>query len=247
MPGAEKRLMGTCMPTENLNQSNTSNDKSRKKTLLHMHRFYTEEARNQRSMMLEAVKWFTLILTAIAGGWIKLYSDFIYISRCNVGAEGMIFMNPCAEGMVLFLLSLLGIALSIACVKLLKSFYITNLEHITMFAKVEEELNFDKRIKRDKYFIGDNFITWHKYLKDRTNDKLEGIETCGYKSTKLVKNLTKDCITKHVGMYDSMKRVFYIFSGVFIISLLPVTHAMFGGLVPVTIVISLFAFYAYCC
>lgn len=33
------------------------------KDMLHMHQFYTEEARHQRSIMWEAVKWFTPILT----------------------------------------------------------------------------------------------------------------------------------------------------------------------------------------
>ena len=50
--------------------------------LLHIHQYYTQEARQQQIMMWETVKWFTPILTLIGGGWIKYYFDE-YLTRQN--------------------------------------------------------------------------------------------------------------------------------------------------------------------
>ncbi|MDY6792516.1 MAG: hypothetical protein SWH54_14735 [Thermodesulfobacteriota bacterium] len=130
------------------------------KEMLHMHQFYTEEARHQRSMMWETVKWFTPILTLIAGGWAKYYIDE-YL--------------PCKNFSIWLLLitfSILGICLCICCILLLRSFYRTNLKYISMFAKVEEEIEFDLKERGDsKYFPGDKHFTWEKWRDERRYGK----------------------------------------------------------------------------
>ena len=50
------------------------NADDRENVLLKMHEFYGAEARHQRSMMWETVKWFTPILTAIHTGWLWIYT-----------------------------------------------------------------------------------------------------------------------------------------------------------------------------
>ena len=160
----------------------TENEKN---ILLQMHQFYSQEARHQRSMMWETVKWFTPVLTILAGIWIKYFIDkFIPCSNSNFA-------------WLLIALSIGGICLSAICILLLRSFYRTNLIYITMFAKVEEELGFDTRKKLPvTYFSGDEYIIWEdyryyrmgkeptkdedesskftskKYIKDKFNDKL---------------------------------------------------------------------------
>jgi len=127
---------------------------------LHMHQFFTEEARHQRTMMWETVKWFTPILTLIAGVWIKYYIDNYLVCRNN------------SIWVVLFGLSLLGLFLCACCVLLLRSFYRTNLKYISMFAKVEEELEFDlKERGNSEYFPGDSHITWEEWREERKRSK----------------------------------------------------------------------------
>ena len=141
---------------------------NKNKNLLQMHHFYTEEARHQRTMMWETVKWFTPILTLIAGVWIKYSIDNFLVCRNY---------SLCV---VLLGLSILGIVLSVCCVFLLRSFYRSNLKYITMFAKVEEELQFDQTNRGgSKYFPGDKHITWENWRYERRHSE---------KSTKLDAN-----------------------------------------------------------
>jgi hypothetical protein len=175
--------------------------------LLHMHKFYSEEARHQRTMMWETVKWFTPILTLIVGVWIKYYIDE-YLPCENV----LIWL-------ILLGLSIVGFFLSSCCVLLLRSFYKTNLKYITMLAKVEDELNFDssKRSSRN-YFSGDEYITWEGYRESRMgnepnatfNDKKEADK---YTSESHISRQLRDkrMPFKATSIFSLMKFVFYIF------------------------------------
>jgi len=123
-----------------------------------MHRFYTEDARHQRSMMWDTVKWFTPILMAIHTGWFWMFiNKFLVCQKLEIT-------------LCLFALTIGGFALACICLKLLKSFYGSNLKYITMFAKVEDELDFDTRKKapeKRQAWRGDNYITYEKYAEDR--------------------------------------------------------------------------------
>ena len=99
-------------------------------------------------MMWDTVKWFTPILIALFGGWIKYFTD------------EFIAQNNSYAGWVLIALSVIGLFLSIICIYLLRSFYKSNLIYITMFAKVEEELGFETRKNAPfDYYPGDEHIT----------------------------------------------------------------------------------------
>ena len=130
------------------------------KALLYMLQFFTEEARHQRTMMWETVKWFTPILTLIGGVWIKYYIDNYLDCKNN------------SIWIALFGLSILGLFLCACCVLLLRSFYSNNLKYISMFAKVEEELGFDLNERKDsEYFPGDSYITWEEWGEERKRSK----------------------------------------------------------------------------
>jgi hypothetical protein len=115
--------------------------------------------------MWETVKWFTPILTLIVGVWIKYFIDnYLVCKNISIWA-------------VLFALSNLGLFLCICCILLLRSFYRTNLKYITMFAKVEEKLKFDLKEREDsKWFPGDRYITWEKWIEERKGTKKNSIE-----------------------------------------------------------------------
>jgi len=188
--------------------------------MLHMHQFYTEEARHQRTMMWETVKWFTPILTLVAGGWTKYYID-AYL--------------PCKNLSIWFLLmsfSILGLCLCICCILLLRSFYRTNLKYISMFAKVEEEINFDLKERGDsKYFQGDKYITWEEWRekrqyseknsekKEENNSKTRKYTSVDYLNNKLSENCWKS-LFKKVSILRLMQSVFIIFGFVFLGSIL---------------------------
>jgi len=181
----------------------------RHQELLHMHRFYTEEARHQRTMMWDTVKWFTPILTLIGGGWVKYYLDN-YL--------------PCKNFLTFILLLVFAIfALSLCyfCILLLRSFYKTNIKYITMFSKVEEELTFDKRESGNmEYFPGDKFITWEGYRLRRKGDEVKNNDTKEKQYTS-IKHLKKEISDKYLpfksaSIFALMKTVFYIFCLFFI-------------------------------
>lgn len=182
--------------------------------LLLMHQFYSEEAKHQRIMMWETVKWFTPILTLIAGGWVKYFIDD-YLS-CR-------HLSIC---LLLLILSLIGLCLSFGCILLLRSFYRTNLKYITMFAKVEEELNIDSRNKSVKeYYPGDTNITWYEYNEERKGHKPVSLyddknEKEIFTSKKYVRQKLKDSYLpfKDVSIFCLMKCVFYLFIIFFIAS-----------------------------
>ena len=176
--------------------------------LLHMHLFYSQEARHQRTMMWETVKWFTPILTLVAAGWIKYYID-----------EYQFCENP-TICLILLALSIFGFCLSFCCILLLRSFYKTNLKCITMYAKVEDEMNFDSRKRLPfTYFNGDENITWEGYRQSRTGckpkvDDNDKQETNKYTSKR---HINKELNDKHLpfkgfSIFSLMKSVFYIFS-----------------------------------
>ena len=129
----------------------------RQKILLSMHEFYRKEARHQRDMMWETVKWTTLILLGMYGFCAKYLSDFVLFGDNVDGYIALSFimmtLAPCA-----------------ICIRLLSSFYESNLKYITMYAKVEDELCFDERVKRQKdrhIFVSDKWITWQGFREKR--------------------------------------------------------------------------------
>ena len=103
-----------------------------------MHEFYTQEARHQRSMMWETVKWFTPILAIIWGFWLRTFVTNYDCLKLELT-------------IILATLAIVGFVLSICAIKLLRSFYKTNLIYITMFVKVQDELQFDseERLAQD--------------------------------------------------------------------------------------------------
>ena len=169
-----------------------------KNVLLHMHQFYTEEARHQRTMMWETVKWFTPILTLIAC-WGTKYYIHEYL--------------PCKDLSIWLLLlafSIFGLCLCICCILLLRSFYRTNLKYISMFAKVEEELKFDLEKRGDsKFFPGDEHITWKEWREDRQRTKK-------YTS----KDYLGDKLSKKCSIFKLMRYVFIFFTLIFLVSIL---------------------------
>ena len=117
---------------------------SYKDILLRMHEFYFLEARHQRLMMWETVKWFTPILTLLLGSLGKFIIDYRYKMDFSVAV-------------VLFSLSVFGGILCIIALHLLKMFYDTNLQYISMFIKVENEL--EARLKQWMRETDDPFDT----------------------------------------------------------------------------------------
>ena len=131
---------------------------SYKDILLRMHEFYFLEARHQRLMMWETVKWFTPILTLLLGSLGKFIIDYRYKMDFSVAV-------------VLFSLSVFGGILCIIALHLLKMFYDTNLQYISMFIKVENELEFDTEVRTKRNaFEKDEHITFEKYTKNRSED-----------------------------------------------------------------------------
>ena len=191
------------------------------KDMLHMHQFYTEEARHQRTMMWETVKWFTPILTLIAGGWTKYYIDE-YLSCKNISIW-----------LLLLSFSILGLCLCICCILLLRSFYRTNLKYISMFAKVEEKMKFDLNERKDSaYFPGDKHITWYKWIMERKykredRNKIkekDKPEIQGYTSQEYILDKLPDKVWnrpfKKALLSSLMQSVFYLFALFFLGSIL---------------------------
>lgn len=127
--------------------NNITNDDHRKTLLLKMHEFYSNEAKHQRTMMWDTVKWFTPVLTALYGAWFYLYKNFDY-------EWGVILAGG-------------GIILSLICLNLLSTFYKSNLIYLSMFIKIEDELDCDKRLGEKTFFHNDNQITYERYREGR--------------------------------------------------------------------------------
>lgn len=228
-------------------------NEDRTEKLLHMHKFYSEEARHQRSMMWETVKWFTTILTGLSAFWVSYY----------VKEEPPLFL--------LILSSSLGLILSFTCIFLLRSFYRTNIKYITMFAKIEEALNFDKRDKseRERYFPGDGRFTWWGYSRERIIKSRKTLKDCRnqgeryYTSKEYFVDITSDCLPTKIerflikirncifdrfgyaikegfSIYDLMKYVFYLFSIGFIVALILSVSTVNGFKIIYSIVVVFF-------
>jgi uncharacterized membrane protein YuzA (DUF378 family) len=165
-------------------------------TLLKMHEFYGNEARHQRAMMWDTVKWFTPILMAIHSGWFLLYR------------------NKPADYDWLIILSISGILFVLICLFLLRTFYRTNLIYVSMFVKIEDELNLLKR-KRQYFFSEDDKITYNKYLDDRLEHKTAEsfVET----------NLRQGT------MHRSMRYVFFLFLAGFLFEFYLVLWKIIGS------------------
>ncbi len=126
----------------------------RQEILLRMHEFYRKEARHQREMIWETVKWTTLILTGMYGLCANYLTKFI--SNFEQASNGYI-------SLAFILMSLITCAV---CISLLNSFYKSNMRYISMYVKVEDELDFDERKKNetDRYvFSQDKWITFQKF------------------------------------------------------------------------------------
>ena len=178
-----------------------------KKQLLHMHQFFTEEARHQRTMMWETVKWFTPILTLIAGVWSKYYIDNYLVYKNN------------SILVVLFGLAILGLFLCGCCILLLRSFYRTNLKYISMFAKLEEELKFDQKERLgSEYFPGDRHITWEEWREERKGRK-EKYTSEDYLGDKLPDKFWYKPFKK-ASLSSLMQSVFIFFALIFLGSIL---------------------------
>jgi hypothetical protein len=184
-----------------------------RETLLKMHEFYTEEARHQRSMMWETVKWFTPILAIIWVFWLRTFVT--HFNRLELILT-----------VILFALAVVGLFLSIFAIKLLRSFYRTNLIYITMFVKVQDELQFDseERLAQDSY-RDDECITYKEYRKDRY-EKFESAEQfadeVASRSWKQIFKRIFGLIKKdEIGpgtMFVWMYAVFFLFANVFLLS-----------------------------
>ena len=195
---------------------------SKENILLKMHEFYAQEARHQRSMMWETVKWFTPILALVWGFWLRtIVTHFKSVSLTPYKAEIPI---------ILIALAFVGFLLSIVAIKLLRSFYRTNLIYITMFVKVQDELQFDQeeRLARDSY-IKDPHITYEAYRKDR-HKKFESAEqfanevaSKSFKQIfKRIFGLIKDDEKGPGTMFVWMYAVFFLFATVFLLSIVAV-------------------------
>jgi hypothetical protein len=133
-------------------------DAIRKEILLSMHKFYSDGSNRELTMMWETVKWFTPILTLIAGGIVKYSVDFLACKNGNLA----IAIIAC---------SFFGLLLSTLANFLLEKFYRVNMQYVTMYVKVEDELDFDKRqIAIRHYYLDDEFITWKGYIEERTDN-----------------------------------------------------------------------------
>ena len=166
----------------------TAEDKS---CLLKFHEFYAQEARHQRSMMWETARWFVVILGIIFGLAFKYLLD------------PPINSSPSDSG-ILLVPTALGFIIALVCVVMTRSFYKTNLIYVSMFAKIEEELDIDRRARRES-FRNDPFITWHRYNSDRR-----------------VAATSEDFVKKGIsylgfGMYTFMSFVFLSFASAFVL------------------------------
>ena len=134
----------------------------RNTVLLKLHAFYTEEARHQRSMMWDTVKWFSPMLLALHVLWLWLYVNHFFQAR------------TIEVWLCLAVLFFVGLILCIICMGLMKTFYRSSLIHKSMFAKIEDELDFDKRTKDKKsreVFPEDNMITYQDFRVNRARFK----------------------------------------------------------------------------
>ena len=162
-----------------------SEKESRKDILLKMHEFYALEARYQRSMMWETVKWFTPILVAVHTARL-----WIYITKS--------FDNPKPEIWVcLIVIAGGGITLSVISLFILSRFHRTDLIYITMFAKVEDELAFERRQAQRNAFSADDYITYKYYQEDR-------------KKYKKAESYVKEARSRFWSMYFFMALVFFL-------------------------------------
>ncbi|MBI5579607.1 MAG: hypothetical protein HY895_10680 [Deltaproteobacteria bacterium] len=160
-----------------------NSDSARRNELLSMHEFYSKEAHQQRTMMWDTVKWFTPILIAIHSAWLYSYQE--------------------DKEPLLFILAIGGILLSFICLNLLHTFYRTNLIYVSMFIKVENELNLNTRMSEKIYFPNDENIVYKKYLEDRINNN----SAYEFVTTSLKKGT----------MHRSMQYVFFLFIAGFVI------------------------------
>jgi len=189
-------------------------DNGRRQILLSMHSFYANGSNHQLTMMWETVKWFTPVLTVVAGGLVKYLLD------------GFLICKNTNQAIIIIICSFGGILLSIIANLLLKRFYAVNMRYVTMYAKVEEELDFDKRqITEKKYYPVDNFITWEGYVEHRNGrrfresgspitskyivDNQVNLDTFGF--TKKFPFV----ISKDASIFNYMKLVFYLFIAFF--------------------------------
>jgi F0F1-type ATP synthase assembly protein I len=159
-----------------------------KNILLQMHQFYSEEARHQRSMMWETVKWFALILGIVLGIIVK------YLLPESS-------QNPPTTYILILLVPIgIGSIVSLACIILIKSFYRTNLINISTIAKIEDELDFNKRTIRCS-FRDDPFITWRKYTESRHENSSKNfvLEKLKYKDYRMHTAMSAVMITFLIG------------------------------------------------
>lgn len=213
-------------------------DQHRQETLLRMHEFYADEARHQRQMMWDTAKWFTPVLIGLAWLWIIYYTDKFH------GHD-----DP-YKALLLLLISTLGFLLSSASIMLLRSFYRANMKYITMYAKVEDELQVEPRRRSDKeFFLGDEHLNWYQYVSDRKNEDISPGD--GHTSEKFVEKKTRDTLPTWLEefckgkknpftIYDLTRFVFYLFavcflSGVILIIVevieMPITRPHIGIIV----------------
>jgi hypothetical protein len=185
-------------------------DDERRQVLLSMHNFYADNCNRQLTMMWETVKWFTPVLTIVAGGLVKYLLDGSF--SCKSTNE-KILLTICSFG---------GIFLSIFANLLLKRFYTVSMRYVTMFAKVEEELKFDHRETVDRvFFPGDDLINWQEYIEHRAGNHLNQAGTL-ITSQSVVNNQTNLStfgfsgkfpffISTKASIFNYMKLVFYLF------------------------------------
>lgn len=146
--------------------------------LLKQHDYYSQESRNQWSMMWQASRWFVLVLSLFVG--------IMFQDKVDPDLKKFLFIPP-----------VLGYVISLICLILIRSFYKTNLVYISMLAKTEDELGFNKR-KIKCSFPNDVFITWQKYIDDRHKKSSEKFVRDGLKYSSL-------------NMYVFMSFVFWAF------------------------------------
>ncbi len=164
-------------------------------------------------MMWETVKWFTPILAIIWVFWLRTFVDYSKYSGLKLA-------------IILTALAIVGFLLSIFAIKLLRSFYRTNLIYITMFVKVQDELQFDseERLAQDSY-RDDECITYKEYRKDRY-EKFKSAEQFANEVAsrsliqifKRIFGLIKDHEIGPGTMYVWMYAVFLLFATVFLVS-----------------------------
>jgi hypothetical protein len=181
---------------------NNSEDK-RKDILINMHQYYANSQNHQLSMMWETVKWFTPILTLISGGLVTLYiNKFLPSHNSDIG-------------LLLIICSLGGFLLAFIAILLLKRFYTVNMRYVTMLAKTEEEMDFDKRTKTPReYYPADDYITWQGYRQHRTGKRLAEAKKSSEITSKIVVEdqlKVKMSDLNRASIYNYMKLFFYLF------------------------------------